>query len=570
MGIIPNGEEGITPGPIQEATGVTGGVGIQRLATLDQPQAENMLKQMFVLDNLGFNDVLSIIYNGLRQGVSMALAIVEAVVKNITGLSPETIFLSIEHALTTLQGWGNSIGQALSDLGTALSQIGEAFKGNVIDPITDAVEDIANGIASFFGFRSDTINKFITQQEFTITATSGSAGRTAGWAARYAAADSVFPEMMLYKFPTWGATESGGTDDHIHDIDGNNAEAHASWWNTAPGTTRGGQISITASTVMTHIAVNMRHTGTAPGSDVYLELWRQTPDGGTKRLFSEDIGPLIVSGDGTYIERELDSPTIVQDGEIFIVTIRNASAVTIGAAGLERQGGVFYRGFWVNSAADTATHDSTATAAAKQATDVAMWAMICRPTDPPQDRTWSDNFNRTTVGLDYVTAVTDGASDDMAIVDNQLAYGDGPAGTKEALYVKPCGSIEMRLDVDVSQVANMWIGIGYDRERSAGVGVHLTPISARIVTFGPDWATPTQRSVIAIGGNGQWSIYYNDAENTYTVLKDGDDVGLSWEDTGNVVPHNSDQLYAMVRIPKSGATEGGRVDNLVFRDWHGD
>lgn len=103
MGVIPNGPDGITPGPVQDATGVTGGQGIQRLSTFDQPTAEVILKELFVFDNMNLGEIIGVVFNGLRAGISLPLALAEAIIKKLLGLPDNFMFFNLDHALATLK-----------------------------------------------------------------------------------------------------------------------------------------------------------------------------------------------------------------------------------------------------------------------------------------------------------------------------------------------------------------------------------------------------------------------------------------------------------------------------------
>jgi hypothetical protein len=103
---LPNGPAGITQGPVQELTSVVGTDGnLPALAGLDQPSAENMLKQIFVLDNLDFKSILENVFNGLRAGISLPLAIIEGVAKKILGLPDDFVFFNVDHVMTSIAHW---------------------------------------------------------------------------------------------------------------------------------------------------------------------------------------------------------------------------------------------------------------------------------------------------------------------------------------------------------------------------------------------------------------------------------------------------------------------------------
>lgn len=103
-GVIPNGPDGITKGPLQEATGVdaqTGG--IARLATFDQPTAEALLKALFVQGNTNLGQVVELIFTGLRTGISLPLAIIEGIAKRVLGLPDDFMFFNVDQALSMLK-----------------------------------------------------------------------------------------------------------------------------------------------------------------------------------------------------------------------------------------------------------------------------------------------------------------------------------------------------------------------------------------------------------------------------------------------------------------------------------
>jgi hypothetical protein len=168
MGVIPNGPDGITPGPVQEVTGVTGGQGIQRLSTFDQPNAEAILKELFVLDNLNLGQIIETVFNGLRVGISLPLAILEAIIKRLLGLPDDYVFFNVEHALSVLKKvplvsdlveavTGEEDGD-LTDLGTfmlgvrnAISGIDLSNPGAIIQEIRDAFQEIVDALLQMLG-----------------------------------------------------------------------------------------------------------------------------------------------------------------------------------------------------------------------------------------------------------------------------------------------------------------------------------------------------------------------------------------------------------------------------------
>lgn len=155
-GVIPNGPDGINQGPLQEQTAITAGMpgGIPNLANLDQTTAENLLKAIFVQGNAGFGNIVELIFNGLRTGVSLPLAIIESIAKKVLGLPDDFVFFNVDHALSLLKKvpllsdlleaiTGVEDGD-LEDLGTWFLNLRNFFGSlNFLDPDFD-VADAAN------------------------------------------------------------------------------------------------------------------------------------------------------------------------------------------------------------------------------------------------------------------------------------------------------------------------------------------------------------------------------------------------------------------------------------------
>lgn len=129
--------EGFNLGPIQQAASVfgAGGMGgsIADLGNWEQPATEDFLKAIAVQDNPKVNDPIASVYGVLRQGISLPLAIVEALVNQLTGGSGE--FLNLEHALSLLEAI-----PVFGDIVKLVKQI--IFGGVPVSAITDAEPDL--------------------------------------------------------------------------------------------------------------------------------------------------------------------------------------------------------------------------------------------------------------------------------------------------------------------------------------------------------------------------------------------------------------------------------------------
>lgn len=101
----PGGPDGFDLGPLQKAVSIFGAGtnpaatgSLSQLPQWDQATAEALLKQLFVKDNPSINDPLARIYSGLREGISLPLAVLESLINRFMGTNQ--LFLSVEHALS--------------------------------------------------------------------------------------------------------------------------------------------------------------------------------------------------------------------------------------------------------------------------------------------------------------------------------------------------------------------------------------------------------------------------------------------------------------------------------------
>ncbi|MBU8830822.1 glycine-rich domain-containing protein [Mycolicibacterium goodii] len=98
----PGGPAEFNLGPIQKELSVAPGTpgatgGLSKLPEWDQPTVEALLKALYVQQNGAIQNPLATVYNGLRQGISLPLAVLESLINRLMGTNH--MFLSVEHAL---------------------------------------------------------------------------------------------------------------------------------------------------------------------------------------------------------------------------------------------------------------------------------------------------------------------------------------------------------------------------------------------------------------------------------------------------------------------------------------
>lgn len=140
--VMPNGEAGVTLGPLQEIVSLVGANGaIPAMAGLDQPAAEDILKQLYILDNVDLGALIEIVFSGLRAGISLPLALLELLANALTGAVSGTTYFSVGHAEAALETVGETITEhtaAIANLNAvaAATNTTVAYVGDIQDMVT--------------------------------------------------------------------------------------------------------------------------------------------------------------------------------------------------------------------------------------------------------------------------------------------------------------------------------------------------------------------------------------------------------------------------------------------------
>lgn len=147
MTVGPQEEEGFTPGVLFDRVGVKDATGsVSGLYLLDQGYSEELLKELYVQGNPALDDPLAAMFAGLRQGISLSLAIIENLVKTIIA-QPSQVFLNIDHANTFLTAFIGGLNSQVTAHTEAIASLEEvtaamgttvAYVGDLQDMVTVA------------------------------------------------------------------------------------------------------------------------------------------------------------------------------------------------------------------------------------------------------------------------------------------------------------------------------------------------------------------------------------------------------------------------------------------------
>ncbi|QNJ56694.1 minor tail protein [Mycobacterium phage Aziz] len=467
------------------------------------------------------------------------------------------------------------LGTALNNLNTAINQIGDVLIGNIVTPISTASGNVVDWFNSLVTFQNTTTSNQVNQQNFQIAAlTQGYRNPT--WVCRYPIGDVTYPEVMNMSIQVSGVTgpQSAGTA-HTHAIDTNDVEANPASWRISQNTARLARITASSTTVWDTIGVTLNKDNGVV-NNIYLELLREDATGATTVVSSAEVSAQLTDYDlDIYIEATLPG-VIAQEGEKYWVRVRNSSTTTTP---------VWVRAMsWREALANTCGYaDSTlATKTSYTAAEMTtittnsssfpmMWALVATKNQAGNDQTHNDDYNRGTLGSLWFLK-SDTSTNQITISSNRAAFAGLTDGSQNALYIRPTGGDRILVEGTLYETTvavtgprcGLLLNCSRDLSQVVYLGVNLN--TAKIYT-GPYNSLTERASVASLLNDTTWQLYYDPATGTYYVRKNGQDIGLSWADTGSLMKHGPNFRYGGIRISRSTAFNAGRIDNWTLKDW---
>lgn len=424
------------------------------------------------------------------------------------------------------------------------------------------------------GYRVGVNTKLVNNQNSGITTRINGAVRP-GWESDYLVSDVSYPMVLNLTFNLFGNTGAASTGTaHTHPLAGSGAVAGGAYWTIAQNDARGGYVTMTDTYQVDTIEFVGYFASALAGGTLDIELFRENPDLSLNRvaIWSYDTASAppttatrwsIPTGGGTLVSRQ---------GERYMVRVCNRSnpARTFnilgygGGANLGMTQSAFYT---TGTTQMNKTSYTTAEAATYSNTSILPWWQLSRQNIPPEDKSFDDNFDRVNLGPQW-SAGGAGSTGAPVISGGRLTYNGATDGQQPAYSIYPTASDAMRVDVDLWNVVNpgVTVMICLDRERQSFTALTVGATSA-IIQSAVGASLTTRATVSMTSDAARWSIYYEPTPNKYTVLKDDKDIGLTWTDSGNVVPHGLNNRYGGLVMLRSGGVNGGQADNFVLRDW---
>lgn len=517
-----------------------------------------------------------------RRGQFFELLLRE-VVTAITG-----VFTAGVDAFTQLVDWGVGLAADIADivdsvlhldelynlLEAIVNQIGEAFQGLVVTPINTVVSAIVDWLSELLGWRRTTDNNQTNLQNFHISQVASQRTANPRWESRIPFADLTYPEVLLNRLQLYGSTGPASTGTaHTHDLLEGDGWATTGFWVVEPTWAHGGMIVTRHTSTYDHVSMMLRKQ-TGDINNVFIEVFKFNSEGTelTKVFQSEDISSLLTTTI-QYVGVDIEPALIGVVGERFVVRVRNSTdtGIDMVIGGLSQPPAGYIEDDslrWKGSDSLLSTYDDTQIAAAFADTTVVAWGALGTRNPTINDMSYTDDFNRVELGT--LWSLRSNTPGQLYILSGQVNNSGLTSGHQNGVFVGRTAR-----DTSIVQ-ANLYHNPFATGAQKMGVLMHCARDLSQMVYLGVGNGTATiysgsfdfgltERASASVSGNGLWGLSYDESTDTYTALKNGDPIGLTWVG-GSYVAHGEDFRFGGLRIEKSGGNAAGAMDNWTLRD----
>lgn len=424
-------------------------------------------------------------------------------------------------------------------------------------------------------YRNVIDGRAISQQNLSITQDVNKPGNGSGDCPYYIG-DYTFPQSLIMLGGLLGSSgaQTAGTA-HTHPLSTGSAVLSQNYI-VAQNTAVGGYIRCRSPYIFDNFCLSAYLVTTASSGNVWLQIYREAPDGSLTQLYNTDIRTNLNGvTPGALLTFSVPLPFPVIEGERYLIRLANqtTSSLAIHSMNYESNGPA------VNTMHKTTTATlatQTSFTAAEATTALAAGVLLPfiamgQTTVYPEDRTWTDRFNRLYFGRNWIHR-SNGVTGQLGITyangEGRVTYTGTTDGIQEVLFIRPTTGDAMRADIDIADVnSNGAVDTYICRDRGSQNGVVLAVGQGAALIGTQSGGVQTIRATSTVGGEGTWTIYYEPTPDMYTVLKNGQDIGLSWIDSGHVMPHGYNYRFSSVQIERISGQNGGTIDNWEFGDW---
>lgn len=437
----------------------------------------------------------------------------------------------------------------------------------IFDNVFDAV----------FNFKQEQDTNTVKAQNFTISSVTSGLVRQPIWVSRYPICDVTYPEALLsgwFVTATTGAQTAGTA--HTHPISLSSSNAAGGIMSVASqDESIGAYVTISQTLVIDTVGMWIRKALSSPSlNNVYIEIFKENADTSLTRVWvSSDISGSC-STSITWLSVTVSPGLLVHAGDRYLVRVRNSSSnlVNVGPAGILKTAispdSVFYT--FTGDTAQTSYTDTEA-ATARAATNIFPFIVLAATSLSATDQSFSDDFNRSQLGGLWTTK-SNTTTDLLTVNGSQASYNGTTNGNQNALVVRQMNGdknyVEAAIYGTLDSTAHAYLGVLMHCNSDFSSIMYLAVNDQGAKIYSGSTTSLTQRATITRDFNdGLWRLQYDPSTTTYTAYMDGNDVGLSWNDSGAAKPRGALYRYGGLRIERASGVNAGTMDDFTLADW---
>lgn len=438
---------------------------------------------------------------------------------------------------------------------------------------------------ALLNFRTGTDDSMVALQNSIVTQQLVTA-RQPVWVSRYPNSQVSFPEIFFHQLDFAGTTAATTPSLGINHTHGDGTlKTEEFGTDIGPSEARAAIFVIDNPMIIDTIATTCFKIPNSAINNCYFDIFKINDDGSANRIRASSDVSSQISGVITGIVETTITPLPVQEGERYLVRLRNNSSTAVTWDPLEIDQSLFgpenYIGLYTNTLSTNTSYTAAEIQTMIDATAVVPWIALVSTGNYETERSYYDDFNRSDgyggLGLlwGYDAAATYNwvyLLGGQVAVEPSIGAGSNVEGAR--VFLRPTLSDDQRVGATFynlsSTTAEAGIMLGASIDFSNWVRLAITATGAKI--YSRIGGTVVARATQSTTGdnNVEWFLAYSTSTNTYTAYR-GDTVITSWTDSGNLMPHGELQRYGGIYISRvfTGGVDarGGTLDNWTLRDW---
>ena len=425
-----------------------------------------------------------------------------------------------------------------------VNQIGDIFNGLIVTPINSVVAGVADWFAGLLGWRTST-----TSQVISVTSQVAYVQQIIHVSSDRPLHDGIDPTGD-------GSLSFDAIDDDI---------------SVVANTARWGFIRMRTAVEKKTISFMASKTGTVTG--FWADVYKLENDGSVTLVHSSPDLSSGLANVNSWMNDALTTSVVVDIMDVYAVQFSMTGSGTVIIPGKVLRDAVALPGFrpkHLGASRNPSTTRAPATIAVATVDGMyngtapyVQMGMDLGQLDQP--RFHYDDYNRSTIGANWILLRDGGATGNLRIYDNRLAYANATDGNNYGLWIQPTLTDRTKVAGNFylpRYTPSMLIMHStYNLSASARFYIYDTKIQIRTGT--------TIREEVARSGNaGTWEFEFDDTDSTYRAYRDGSATPLiEWPDPTNIAARGDGHRYVGVAMTRNTGTDSAYIDNWIGRDW---